>query len=61
LIKNEFILKYINPENETNLKQLTGEFFINVEAQYSLDFLSFSFGVINGSKVMINMGLSHDA
>jgi hypothetical protein len=61
LIKNEFILQYINPENTANLKQLTGDFFMNVEAQYLLDFSSFSFGKINGSKVTINLGLSHDA
>jgi hypothetical protein len=61
LIKDEFILKYINTENVTNLKQLTGEFFMNVESQYSLDFSSFSFGKINGSKITINVGLSHDS
>jgi hypothetical protein len=61
LINNEFILNYVNPTNATNLRQLRGEFFMNVEAKYSLDFYSFSFGEVKEDYVIINMGISHDA
>ena len=61
LIKNEFILNYVNPKKALNLDQLKGEFFMNVEAQYSLDFSSFSFGNIIGGQIKVNIGLSHDA
>ncbi len=61
LINNEFILNYVNPANTNNLSQLRGKFFMNVEAQYSLDFYSFSFGDVKEDYMIINIGISHDA
>ena len=61
LIKDKFILDYVHPKKATNLEELRGEFFMNVDSQYSLDFSSFSFGEINGNEVIVNIGLSHDA
>ena len=54
-------MNYVKPTKALNLEQLKGEFFMNVEAQYSLDFSSFSFGSVKEDEVIINMGISHEA